>query len=94
MILPLSRVGIVLSLLLRHASSASATCCPARILGGGAGHSLLGSVPLFANMIMSDYSGSTNLPRTCVLAIIMVLILVAILLSGLKGSEAAQRSIS
>ena len=45
-------------------------------------------------MIMSDFSSSTNLPRTCVLAMILVVILVAILMCGLKGSEAAHRSIN
>ena len=35
------------------------------LLGGGVGNSLLGSVPLFSNMIMSEYASSTNLPRTC-----------------------------
>jgi spermidine/putrescine transport system permease protein len=92
-ILPLSRVGIVLSLCFASIISFG-DVLSGSILGGGAGDSLVGRVPLFSNMIMSDFSSSTNLPRTCVLAIILVLILVTILISGLKGSEAAQRSIS
>ncbi|RWC50524.1 ABC transporter permease [Mesorhizobium sp.] len=92
-ILPLSRVGIVLSFCFASII-AFGDVLSGSILGGGAGRSLVGSVPLFANVIMSDYSGSTNLPRVCVLAIIMVLILVFILMAGMKGSEAAQRSIS
>jgi ABC-type spermidine/putrescine transport system permease subunit I len=91
-ILPLSRVGIVLSFCFSMII-AFGDVLSGSILGGGAGRSVIGSVPLFANVIMSDYSGSTNLPRVCVLAIIMVLILITILMSGLKGSEAAQRSI-
>ena len=92
-ILPLSRVGIVLSLCFASIISFG-DVLSGSILGGGAGQSLVGRVPLFSNMIMSDFSSSTNLPRTCVLAIILVLILCTILISGLKGSEAAQRSIS
>jgi ABC-type spermidine/putrescine transport system permease subunit I len=92
-ILPMSRVGIVLSLCFASII-AFGDVLSGSLLGGGAGSSIIGSVPLYSNMIMSDYTGSTNLPRVCVLAIIMVLILVAILMAGLKGSEAAQRSIS
>jgi ABC-type spermidine/putrescine transport system permease subunit I len=92
-ILPLSQVGIVLSLCFASIISFG-DVLSGSILGGGAGQSLVGRVPLFSNMIMSDFSSSTNLPRTCVLALILVLILVSILLSGLKGSEAAHRSIS
>jgi spermidine/putrescine transport system permease protein len=92
-ILPLSRVGIVLSLCFASIISFG-DVLSGSILGGGAGQSLIGRVPLFSNMIMSDFSSSTNLPRTCVLALILVLILVTILLSGLKGSEAAHRSIN
>lgn len=92
-ILPLSRVGIVLSLtfatIIAFGDVLSGT-----LLGGGAGRSALGSVPLFSTMIMSDYASSTNLPRTSVLAMFMVAILVAILLVGLKAAERAQRSIS
>jgi spermidine/putrescine transport system permease protein len=91
-ILPLSRVGIVLSLCFATIISFG-DVLSGSLLGGGAGRSLVGSVPLFSNMIMSDFSSSTNLPRTCVLAFILVLILVSILLVGLKGTEAAQRSI-
>ena len=91
-ILPLSRVGIVLSLCFATIISFG-DVLSGSILGGGAGRSLVGSVPLFSNMIMNDFSSSTNLPRTCVLAFILVLILASILLIGLKGTEAAQRSI-
>jgi spermidine/putrescine transport system permease protein len=92
-ILPLSRVGIVLSLCFASIISFG-DVLSGSILGGGAGDSLVGRVPLFSNMIMNDFSSSTNLPRTCVLALILVLILVTILLSGLKASEAAHRSIN
>jgi spermidine/putrescine transport system permease protein len=92
-ILPLSRGGIVLSLCFATLISFG-DVLSGSLLGGGAGNSLIGSVPLFSNMIMNDFSSSTNLPRTCVLALILVLIMVSILLVGLKGTEAAQRSIN
>jgi ABC-type spermidine/putrescine transport system permease subunit I len=92
-ILPLSRVGIVLSLsfatIISFGDVLSAT-----LLGGGAGPSILGSLPLFSTMIMNDYASSTNLPRTSVLAMIMVLIMVMILVIGLFAAERAQKSIS
>ena len=45
-------------------------------------------------MIMNDYASSTNLPQTSVLAMIMVLILVAVLLVGLKAAESAQKQMT
>ena len=90
MILPLSKVGIILALsfatIISFGDVLSGT-----LLGGGAGPSVLGAVPLFSTMIMNDYASSTNLPQTSVLAMIMVLILVAILLVGLKAAESAQK---
>jgi len=92
-ILPLSKVGIILALsfatIISFGDVLSGT-----LLGGGAGPSILGAVPLFSTMIMNDYASSTNLPQTSVLAMIMVLILVAILLVGLKAAESAQKQIT
>jgi len=92
-ILPLSKVGIILALsfatIISFGDVLSGT-----LLGGGAGRSILGAVPLFSTMIMNDYASSTNLPQTSVLAMIMVLILVAILLVGLKASERAQQQMT
>ena len=92
-ILPLSKVGIILALsfatIISFGDVLSGT-----LLGGGAGPSMLGAVPLFSTMIMNDYASSTNLPQTSVLAMIMVLILVAILLVGLKAAESAQKQIT
>jgi spermidine/putrescine transport system permease protein len=89
-ILPLSKVGIILALsfatIISFGDVLSGT-----LLGGGAGPSVLGAVPLFSTMIMNDYASSTNLPQTSVLAMIMVLILVTILLVGLKAAESAQK---
>jgi spermidine/putrescine transport system permease protein len=92
-ILPLSKVGIILALsfatIISFGDVLSGT-----LLGGGAGPSLLGRLPLFSTMIMNDYASSTNLPQTSVLAMIMVLILVAVLLVGLKAAESAQKQMT
>jgi spermidine/putrescine transport system permease protein len=92
-IFPLSKVGIILALsfatIISFGDVLSGT-----LLGGGAGPSLLGRLPLFSTMIMNDYASSTNLPQTSVLAMVMVLILVAVLLIGLKSAERAQKQMS
>ena len=48
---------------------------------------MLGSVPLFSNMIMTEYASSTNLPRTSALAMILVLVMVAMLAAGTALAE-------
>lgn len=92
-VLPLSKVGIIISLSFATIISFG-DVLSGSLLGGGAGPSILGAVPLFSNMIMNDYASSTNLPRTCALAMILVLILVSILMVGLKAAEKAQKEIS
>jgi spermidine/putrescine transport system permease protein len=92
-ILPLSKVGIILALSFATIISFGDVLC-GTLLGGGAGPSVLGAVPLFSTMIMNDYASSTNLPQTSVLAMIMVLILVAVLLIGLKAADKAQKEIT
>lgn len=92
-ILPLSRVGLVVSLSFATIISFG-DVLSGSLLGGGAGRSVVGAVPLFSNMIMGDYASSTNLPRTCALAMILVLILVGILMVGLKATERAQRAVA
>ena len=62
------------------------------LLGGGVGSSVLGSVPLFSNMIMSEYASSTNLPRTSALAMILVLVMVLMLAGGCGVGRARARS--
>jgi ABC-type spermidine/putrescine transport system permease subunit I len=80
-ILPLTRTGIVLSL-----SFAAIVSCgdvlSGSLLGGGAGQSVLGKLPLFANMVIREYASSTNLPHTAALALILVVAMIAILLVG------------
>lgn len=92
-ILPLSKVGIILGLsfatIISFGDVLSGT-----LLGGGAGPSLLGRLPLFSTMIMNDYASSTNLPQTSVLAMVMVLILVMVLLVGLKAADSAQKQMT
>jgi spermidine/putrescine transport system permease protein len=77
-IVPMSRTGIVLAL----SFSALVACgdvLSGSILGGGAGQSLIGKLPLFADMIMRAYTSSTNLPNTAALAIILILVMLLIL---------------
>lgn len=92
-ILPLSKVGIILALCFATIISFG-DVLSGTLLGGGAGPSALGAVPLFSTMIMNDYASSTNLPQTSVLAMIMVLILVAVLVIGLKAADKAQKEIT
>lgn len=64
------------------------------LLGGGAGKSILGKLPTYAGMIMSDYSSSTNLPRTSALATILIVVMVAALVAGFAAATAARRRVS
>jgi spermidine/putrescine transport system permease protein len=92
-ILPLSSLGIVLSLSFATIISFG-DVLSGSLLGGGAGKSALGSLPLFSNMIIREYASSTNLPRTSALAMILVVMLVAILVVGVVASDKAQKETS
>ena len=85
-ILPMSRTGIVVAASFAAIVSFGDVLSGA-LLGGGAGNSVLGSVPLFSNMIMTEYASSTNLPRTSALAMILVLVMVAIMAAGAALAE-------
>jgi spermidine/putrescine transport system permease protein len=80
-VLPLSRFGLLTS-----GSFAVIVCLgdalSGNLLGGGAGSSLIGKLPTYASMIMSDYSSSTNLPRTSALATILIVVMVLALVGG------------
>lgn len=80
-IFPLSKFGIMTS-----ASFAMIVCLgdalSGNLLGGGAGLSILGKLPTYASMIMSDYSSSTNLPRTSALATILIVVMIIALVGG------------
>lgn len=77
-ILPLSKVGLIIS-----ASFATIICLgdflSGSLLGGGGGTSLIGRVPTFPDMIMSEYASSSNLPRTTAMATILVVIMLVVL---------------
>ena len=74
--------------LLARDARAELTCLrPHLDLLKGVGSSVLGSVPLFSNMIMSEYASSTNLPRTSALAMILVLVMVLMLAGGAALAE-------
>ena len=85
-LLPLSKLGIIYSALFGLIISAG-DVLSGIILGGGAGQSILGPIPLFSMVILNEYAGSTNLPRTSALATILVLLMVGILMIGLKLAE-------
>jgi ABC-type spermidine/putrescine transport system permease subunit I len=77
-ILPLTRTGVVLSL----SFSALVACgdvLSGSILGGGAGASLIGKLPLYAEMIIRAYTSSTNLPHTAAMAMVLVALMLAVL---------------
>jgi len=77
-ILPLSRTGVVLGL----SFSALVACgdvLSGSILGGGAGASLIGKLPLFAEMIIRAYTSSTNLPHTAALALVLIVVMLSVL---------------
>jgi spermidine/putrescine transport system permease protein len=92
-ILPLSRFGLISS-----ASFAVIICLgdalSGALLGGGAGRSLLGKLPLYANMLMTDYASSTNLPRTSALATILVVTMILLMGFGFWLAERARRGTS
>ncbi len=92
-ILPLSKLGIVLSLSFASIISFG-DVLSGSLLGGGAGKSALGSLPLFSNIIIREYASSTNLPRTSALAMILVVMLVIFLVIGAAAADRAQRETS
>ena len=85
-ILPLTRPGIILSL-----SFAALVACgdvlSGSILGGGAGESVLGKLPLYANLVIRAYASSTNLPHTAAMAIVLVALMLLIVAIGLGVGE-------
>ncbi|MDX2228179.1 MAG: ABC transporter permease [Leptolyngbyaceae cyanobacterium bins.349] len=85
-IFPLSKLGIVYSAVFGMIISLG-DVLSGILLGGGTGRSLLGSLPLFSTMILNEYAGSTNLPRTSALATILIGMMVVVLVSGVKWAE-------
>lgn len=92
-IFPLSKFGLISSI-----SFAAIICLgdalSGALLGGGAGASIIGKIPLYANMLMTDYASSTNLPRTSALATILVLIMILLMAAGFVWAEKARRETS
>lgn len=85
-ILPLSAPGVVLSF-----SFAALVACgdvlSGSILGGGAGASILGKLPLYANLIIRAYGSSTNLPHTAAMAITLIVLMLVVAAVGLAIGE-------
>lgn len=92
-ILPLSRFGLMTAASFAVIVSLG-DALSGNLLGGGAGRSILGKLPTYASMIMSDYSSSTNLPRTSALATILILVMVAALVGGFIAADRARRKVS
>lgn len=92
-ILPLSRTGLVVAASFAAIISFGDVLSGA-VLGGGAGTSILGSVPLYSNMIMVEYASSTNLPRTACLALILVAIMLLMLVVGARMAEHGQKDMA
>ncbi len=89
-ILPLSRFGLLtagsFAVIVGLGDALSGN-----LLGGGAGRSIFGKLPTYASMIMSDYSSSTNLPRTSALATILIGVMIAALVVGFIAADRARR---
>ena len=92
-ILPLSRFGLLTAGSFAVIVSLG-DALSGNLLGGGAGQSILGKLPTYAGMIMSDYSSSTNLPRTSALATILIVVMVAALVGGFAAAASARRKVS
>ncbi len=92
-ILPLSRFGLMTAASFAVIVSLG-DALSGNLLGGGAGRSILGKLPTYASMIMSDYSSSTNLPRTSALATILIVVMVAALVGGFLLADRARRRVS
>ncbi|WP_439814991.1 ABC transporter permease [Zavarzinia sp. CC-PAN008] len=89
-ILPLSRTGIILSASFATIISFG-DVLSGSLLGGGAGPSALGSLPLYSNLVIREYASSTNLPRTAAMAMILVLIMVSFLVASFWATERSAR---
>lgn len=92
-ILPLSRFGLMTAGSFAVIVSLG-DALSGNLLGGGAGLSILGKLPTYASMIMSDYSSSTNLPRTSALATILIIVMVLALAAGFIAADNARRRAS
>ncbi len=92
-IVPLSRLGLVFAFGFGTIVSFGDVLA-GFLLGGGIGRSLVGSYPLYSNMIMADYNSYTNLPRTAALATIMVAVMVAMLVVAYRSADRARDRVS
>lgn len=92
-ILPLSAFGLSVALNFAIIIGLGDALCGA-LLGGGAGTSFLGKIPLFSTMLISDYASSTNLPRTSALAMVLVITMLLVLMVGFWASARIQKATS
>ena len=91
-ILPLSKLGLILAAGFAMIVSFG-DVLSGLLVGGGIGKSLLGTLPLYPDMVMSDFNSYTNLPRTAALATILVLVMVIILVVVYRFADKAQQEL-
>jgi spermidine/putrescine transport system permease protein len=91
-ILPLSKLGLILAAGFAMIVSFG-DVLSGLLIGGGIGKSLLGTLPLYPDMVMSDFNSYTNLPRTAALATILVLVMVIILVVAYRFADKAQQEL-
>lgn len=90
-ILPLSGFGLTVAGSFAVIIGMGDALCGA-LLGGGAGQSIIGKVPLFASMLISDYASATNLPRTAALATILVLAMLLVMWASFAIGERVRKA--
>ena len=91
-ILPLSRLGLIFAAGFAMIVSFG-DVLSGLLVGGGIGKSLLGRLPLYPDMVMSDYNSYTNLPRTAALATILVLVMVIMLVVAYRFADKARQEL-
>ena len=91
-ILPLSKLGLIFAAGFAMIVSFGDVLA-GLLVGGGIGKSWLGPLPLYPDVIMTDYNSYTNLPRTAALATILVLVMVIILVVSYRFADKARQEL-
>ena len=91
-ILPLSKLGLIFAAGFAMIVSFG-DVLSGLLVGGGIGKSWLGSLPLYPDVVMTDYNSYTNLPRTAALATILVLVMVIILVVAYRFADKARQEL-
>ena len=91
-ILPLSKLGLIFAAGFAMIVSFG-DVLSGLLVGGGIGKSWLGPLPLYPDVVMTDYNSYTNLPRTAALATILVLVMVIILVVSYRFADKARQEL-